>query len=67
MKTRRKLDCVDLQDRDALAVYELTRGMTRAEQLAFWAERTRSLREQQKKIRSQRRGSDLNGGTVHPS
>lgn len=49
-----KFDCVELQDQGALAIYELTKTMTREEQLAYWAERTQELRRKQASLRAQR-------------
>ena len=43
----RKFDCVALQHRGAAKIYEETKGMTIAEELAFWERRTQELQQLQ--------------------
>ncbi len=40
-------DGARLQDEGALRIYEITRHMTREEELAYWAERTEALLRKQ--------------------
>ena len=47
-------ECVALQDRGALAIYEITKNMTREEELAYWAKRTEALRRKQAALRAER-------------
>ncbi len=54
MKRKREFDCVELQDSGALAIYEITKNMTREEQLAYWAERTAEFRREQDEVRRKR-------------
>ena len=51
-KTKKKFDCVEMMHRGALAIYKKTKNMTREEELAWWKERDRVLRE---KIEATRR------------
>jgi hypothetical protein len=53
MKTK-TFDCVEMKRAGARAVQEKTRGMTVAEQVAFWRRETASLRKLQKSLRSPR-------------
>jgi hypothetical protein len=46
MRKRKEFDCVELQDRGALRIYEITKDMTFEEQVAYWAERSRLFREE---------------------
>ena len=48
-------ECVVLQDRGALAIYEITKNMTSEEELAYWAEQTAALRRKQAELRAKRR------------
>jgi len=57
-KRNKEFDCVELQDRGALAIYEITREMTREEEVAYWAERTAALKRKQEGLRR---------GTADPS
>ena len=41
-------DCVAMKRAASRRVYELTRGMTLAEELAFWKKKTAQLRRRQK-------------------
>ena len=43
-----------LQHRGALRIHEVTKDMTREEELAYWAERTEALRQEQEAIRAAR-------------
>ncbi len=43
----RKFDCVELQHRGAEQIYEETKGMTIAEELAYWQRCTEEFRHQQ--------------------
>jgi hypothetical protein len=47
MMTERPFDCVELQHRGAALIYEETKGMTIAEELAYWQRCTAELRQQQ--------------------
>jgi hypothetical protein len=47
-------ECVKLQDRGALAIYEITKDMTREEELAYWAEQTAALRRKQAALCAER-------------
>jgi hypothetical protein len=46
MPKKKAFDCVELQHRGALRIYEATKNMTREEELAYWAERNRLFREE---------------------
>lgn len=41
-------DCVAMKRAGSRRVYELTRGMTLAQELAFWKKKTAKLRRRQK-------------------
>ena len=41
--TRKRFDCVAMKRKGAMHVYELTRNMTRAEELAFWKDQEAKL------------------------
>ena len=45
MKQKKRFSCVAMKRREALKVWEETRGMTREEELAYWAESARQLKE----------------------
>jgi hypothetical protein len=49
-KRKKDFDCVELQDRGALAIYEATKGMTREEELAYWARRAAELRREEERL-----------------
>jgi len=51
-KRKKAFDCVELQDRGALAIHEITKDMTREEEFAYWAERSAELRREQEELRS---------------
>jgi hypothetical protein len=53
-RKKKAFDCVELQDRGALAIYEITKDMTREEELAYWAKRTAELRRLQEDLRRRR-------------
>jgi hypothetical protein len=53
----RKFDCVALQHRGAAKIYEETKGMTIAEELAFWERRTQELQQ----LQQTRRQAKLKG------
>lgn len=38
MMKKKDFDCVEMQDRAALRIYETTKDMTRDEELAYWRE-----------------------------
>jgi hypothetical protein len=44
---RKKFDCVELQHRGGALVRERLAGMTIEEEVAYWRERTRALRQRQ--------------------
>jgi hypothetical protein len=54
MGTRQTPECVKLQHRGGARIYEITKDMTREEELAYWAERTEALRRRQAELRAQR-------------
>jgi hypothetical protein len=43
-------DCVEMKREGARRVYEKTRGMTHAEEIAFWRKRTLALRRRQRSL-----------------
>ena len=45
-------DCIRMQDEAALAIYEEIKDMTPDEKLAYWAEQTRLMREEQQRHRA---------------
>ena len=52
MGTKTKMfDCVEMKRRGAEKVQRVTQGMTRAEELAFWARGTAELLKEQKALR----------------
>ncbi len=52
MKTKTKdFDCVAMKHEGAKKVQEETRGMSREEELAYWAEGTKQLRELQESLK----------------
>jgi len=55
MPKKKAFDCVDMQDKAALAIHEITKDMTREEQLAYWAEQTEALRRRQEAARAKQR------------
>lgn len=42
---RKSLDCVEMKRRGARILQEKLDGMTREQQIAFWVERSKELRE----------------------
>ena len=52
-KRKKAFDCVELQDRGALAIYETTKHMTREEELAYWAARAAELEREDELLREQ--------------
>lgn len=44
--------CIKMQDDAALAIYEIIKGMSPDEKLAYWAEQTRLMREEQQRARA---------------
>ena len=54
MEARQTPECVKLQHRGGARIYEITKDMTREEELAYWAERTEALRRKQAELRAQR-------------
>lgn len=53
-KNKKDFDCVEMKRRGAEHVMALTEGMTREQELAFWAERTRRLQERAEAARRKR-------------
>jgi hypothetical protein len=47
-------DCVEMKHRGAAKVREQTKGMTLEQELAFWRERSRILRQRQEKAKEGR-------------
>jgi len=52
MKTK-NFDCVDMKHRGAEKVREKIEGMTREQELAFWRESSKALKQHQKTIKKQ--------------
>jgi|GEM_PF-783795 len=48
---KKKFDCVAMKRRGAEVIYSEIANMTTAEQLAYWQERTRAMRQRQKSNR----------------
>lgn len=48
------VDCVALQHRGGEAVRKATAGMTREEEVAYWARQTQEFREEQAAARARR-------------
>jgi hypothetical protein len=53
-RKKKAFDCVELQDRGALAIYEITKDMTREEELAYWKRRGAELHRLQEDLRRRR-------------
>ena len=58
-RMKKAFDCVELQDRGALAIYERTKDMTREEELAYWAKRSAELRREQEELQRKRAASTV--------
>ena len=43
-KRKKDFDCVEMQDRAALPIYEALKGKTREEELAYWRQRSEEAR-----------------------
>ena len=56
-KTRKAFDCVAMKREGAACVYELTKNMTRAEELAFWKAEAAKLLP--KPLRTRRQASSM--------
>jgi hypothetical protein len=54
---KKTFDCVKMKHRGAEKVQQLISGMTRDEELAFWAKGTEELRRRQKELKASRRGA----------
>ena len=54
MEARQTPECVRLQHRGGARIYAITKDMTREEELAYWAERTETLRRKQAALRAER-------------
>ena len=54
MDARQTPECVKLQHRGGARIYEITKDMTREEELAYWAERTEVLRRKQAALRAEK-------------
>ena len=56
MKTRKQkdFDCVEMMHEGALRIYEETKGMTEAEELAYWARKNREMRERHPLLKEHR-------------
>lgn len=54
---KKKFDCVEMKRRGADRIYEETKDMTLAEELAYWQEATEKLRQRQQMLRSQKKVS----------
>ena len=52
MKTK-AFDCVEMKRRGAEYVFSIIQNMTPAEELEYWQSRTRELRQEQARLRSQ--------------
>jgi hypothetical protein len=53
-KAKKDFDCVELQHRAGAAIAAELAGMTIEKEVAYWAERTRALREWQAELRAER-------------
>lgn len=58
---RRSPECVELQHRGGARIQALLDRMTDAERVAYWAERSRALRERQTRARAQAPGAGVGG------
>lgn len=54
MKTK-KFDCVEMQHKAGLEIYEETKNMTFEERLAYWQQADREFQEKLRKLRAQRK------------
>ncbi len=55
---KKTFDCVEMKRQGALRVQAILDGMTREEQLAWWAERGRELRERQAQLIEEKGAAD---------
>jgi hypothetical protein len=44
-------DCVEMQDRGALRIYEETKDMTKEQELAYWRQKSDEAREKYPRMR----------------
>jgi hypothetical protein len=55
MPTKAKtLDCIEMKRQGALRIHERTKDMTVDQKIAYWRERSRLFREEQKCLQSQK-------------
>ena len=47
---KKTFDCVEMKRRGAQRIYEATKGMTLEQEVAYWRERSRQFREEQKRL-----------------
>lgn len=52
MKTRKTFDCVEMKRHGAERIHNQIANMTPEEQLVFWEERTKLLKERQQTIKT---------------
>ena len=54
---KKKFDCVEMKHRAGDRIYEATKGMTVEEEMAYWEQRNRRLRERHQKALAKRKTS----------
>ena len=54
MTKKKEFDCVEMMHRGQALVAERLKGMTREQEVAYWAERTDELRRRQAELRAER-------------
>jgi hypothetical protein len=51
MKKIKQFDCVEMKRRGSENVYEATKNLTEVDEISYWQQRTRQLRQQQQVLR----------------
>ena len=51
-KAKKDFDCVEMMHEGALRIYEETKDMTKAEELAYWRERDAAARKNHPRLRT---------------
>ena len=54
---KKRFDCVEMKRKGAARIYELTKSMTLAQELAFWKERAASMKRMPKVPRVRSNGT----------
>jgi hypothetical protein len=54
-------DCVEMQHRASLRIYEKIKGMTFEQKVAYWQERSRQFREEQERLTAKRDCPSIDG------